>query len=95
MCPYIVLYFQALNSAGAGPFSSSATCLTPASSPAPVVSVRASATADSISLSWKEPHDNGSPIVAYNIDIGEKQPLVVPCVLEHVIENLLPETTYK
>lgn len=57
--------------------------------------LRGSATADTIHLTWQEPHNNGSEIVAYNIDLGEKHLISVPNVLEHVIEDLQPETTYK
>ena len=86
---------QALNSAGAGPFSGVATCTTPPSSPGAVMSLRASATANSIHLTWKEPPCNGSRIVSYNIDLGEKHLITVDNILDHVIEDLMPETTYK
>ena len=86
---------QAINSAGAGLYSPVATCLTPPSSPSSVVSIRASATATSVLLQWKEPHDNGSEIYAYNIDIGEKQLITISAVTEYTIEELSPETTYK
>ena len=87
--------FQALNSAGVGPFSAIASCVTPPSSPGAVVSLRATATADTITLVWKEPVNNGSDILSYNIDLGEKHQICVSNVLEYVIEDLLPETTYK
>ena len=87
--------FQALNSAGAGPFSAMSECTTPSSSPGPVVSLRASTTATSIHLSWKEPTANGSRILHYNIDLGEKHLIPVENVLEYCIEDLAPETTYK
>ena len=70
-------------------------CVTPPSSPGAVTHVRGTATADSISLVWQEPHRNGSDIVAYNIDLGENHLIAVANVLEHVIEDLQPETTYK
>ncbi|KAK2143631.1 hypothetical protein LSH36_825g03009 [Paralvinella palmiformis] len=86
---------QALNSAGAGPFSAIATCMTPPSSPGPVMSVRASATATSIHLVWKEPLNNGSPILSYNINVGEKLVMSVDNILDYVIDDLVPETTYR
>ncbi|XP_064615415.1 fibronectin type-III domain-containing protein 3A-like isoform X3 [Liolophura sinensis] len=86
---------QAINSAGSGPFSSPVTCVTPSSSPAPVVSIRYSAAATTIALTWKEPNCNGSEIIAYNIDVGEKNLTVVSSITEHTLEGLSPETTYK
>jgi predicted phage tail protein len=86
---------QAQNSAGVGPFSAIASCLTPPSSPGPVVSLRATATANTITLMWKEPLNNGSDIISFNIDLGEKHQISVSNVLEYVIHDLLPETTYK
>ena len=90
-----MLSFQALNSAGAGPFSATASCMTPSSSPGAVLSVRASATATTVRLTWKEPNCNGSEIISFNIDIGEKHLISVGNVLEYVIEELMPETAYK
>ena len=84
-----------MNSAGAGPYSPVATGITPPSSPGPVVSVRASATAVSIHLTWKEPVSNGSEILSYNIDLGEKHLISVANTQEYVIQDLLPETTYR
>ena len=86
---------QAVNSAGAGLYSPPASCHTPPSSPSSVVSIRASPTANSVQLVWKEPNSNGSEIHSYNIDIGDKQLICVSAVSEHLIEDLQPETTYK
>ncbi|XP_053404660.1 fibronectin type-III domain-containing protein 3A-like isoform X3 [Mercenaria mercenaria] len=86
---------QAINSAGHGLYSPVATCQTPPSSPSAVISIRASSAATSVQLIWKEPHDNGSEIYAYNIDIGEKQLICVSAVTEYTLEELTPETTYK
>lgn len=72
-----------------------ATCQTPPSSPSAVVSIRATPTATNVQLVWKEPHDNGSEIYAYNIDIGEKQLICVSAVTEYLLEDLTPETTYR
>ena len=87
---------QAINSAGPGLYSPIATCHTPPSSPSGVVSIRAQTTATSVTLIWKEPHDNGSEIYAYNIDLGNDKPLVnVGAVTEYTVEDLTPETAYK
>lgn len=84
-----------MNSAGSGPYSPAATCVTPPSSPSPVTSIRHSSTATTISLQWREPNCNGSDIISYNIDIGEKQLLSVSAVSDYTIEELAPETVYK
>lgn len=86
---------QAINSAGAGPFSPVATMVTPPSSPSAVIHIRASATATTISLTWKEPNCNGSDIIGYNLDIGEKQLISTGAITEYTIEELAPETSYK
>ena len=86
---------QAINSAGPGLYSPMASCMTKASSPSAVVSIRAHATATSVTLEWKEPHDNGSEIVAYNIDLSDRPLLPISAVTEYTIEELTPETTYK
>ena len=67
----------------------------PSSSPGAVVSLRASATATSIHLTWKEPASNGSAVTSYSIDIGEKFVISVEDSLEYVVDDLTPETTYK
>ena len=92
---YVILLFQALNSAGAGAFSSVCSCQTPPSSPGPVVLLRPHATANSIHIMWKEPNANGSKITQYNLDIGERHLITVEKALEYEILDLLPETTYK
>lgn len=86
---------QAVNSAGVGPFSMVAECLTPSSSPGPVGLLRAIPTATSVQLSWKEPPNNGCRITYYNIDLGERHLISVENVTDYVIENLIPESTYK
>ncbi|ESO87946.1 hypothetical protein LOTGIDRAFT_126794 [Lottia gigantea] len=85
---------QAINSAGAGPFSTHATCVTLPSSPASISTIRCTSTASSITLSWKEPSNNGSDITAYYIDMGDKQ-IIVDRVGEYTIDSLTPETTYR
>jgi len=84
-----------VNSAGVSAFSAVSSIVTPPSSPAPVVSLRATATATTIQLSWKEPPCNGSKILSYNIDLGDRHLLVVDNVLEYCVEDLAPETVYR
>ena len=86
---------QAVNSAGAGLYSPVSTCVTPPSSPSTVLSIRASPSATNVLLQWKEPHNNGSEIYAYNIDIGASQLISISAVTEYTIEELTPETSYK
>ena len=86
---------QALNSAGVGAFSAIGSCVTPPSSPGPVTSVKAHPSTHTIAVSWKEPITNGSDITSYNIDLGEKHRICVGNVTDYVIEDLLPETTYR
>lgn len=86
---------QAINSAGAGPFSPVATVVTPPSSPSSVTHIRNSATATTITLTWKEPNCNGSDIIGYNLDIGEKQLIPIGAITEYTVEELDPETSYK
>lgn len=78
-----------------GPFSAIASCTTPPSGPNAVVVVKTSSTANSVTLIWKEPANNGSEILSYNIDLGEKHLISVGKVLEYTIDDLLPETTYR
>ena len=91
------MFYQAVNSAGAGPFSSVSWSQSPMSSPAAVSAVRATSTPRSIHLCWKEPLSNGSRILSYNVDIGDSRPLlsVDADTLEYSIADLTPETTYK
>lgn len=95
---------QAFNPAGAGPYSELVHCQTPASAPDPVSTLCVleeeppSAHPDSPSvclvLNWEEPCNNGSEILAYNIDLGDSC-ITVGNTTTHVMKNLLPETTYR
>ncbi|CAF1136420.1 unnamed protein product, partial [Didymodactylos carnosus] len=86
---------QAVNSAGQGPYTAIASCMTPATCPSIVTSVKAHAKSTSISLSWKVPANNGSPITGYYIDIGEKELIFVGELTEYTIDEVLPDTTYR
>ncbi|XP_027443332.1 fibronectin type III domain-containing protein 3B isoform X2 [Callorhinus ursinus] len=95
---------QAVNQAGAGPYSELVLCQTPASAPDPVSTLcvleeeTLNAYPDSpfvcLVLNWEEPCNNGSEILAYNIDLGDAS-ITVGNTTTHVIKDLLPETTYR
>ncbi|XP_059543030.1 fibronectin type III domain-containing protein 3B isoform X6 [Myotis daubentonii] len=95
---------QAVNQAGAGPYSELVLCQTPASAPDPVSTLCVleeeppGAHPDSPSvclvLNWEEPCNNGSDILAYNIDLGDTS-ITVGNTTTHVLRDLLPETTYR
>jgi len=85
-----------VNSAGAGPFSGAASCVTPPSSPSPITAIQLSPMATSVLVAWRPPEDNGSPVTAYHIVIDDRPIVIVSGdQLEHVIDDLQPETTYR
>uniref|UniRef100_A0A803W0I6 Fibronectin type III domain-containing protein 3B n=1 Tax=Ficedula albicollis TaxID=59894 RepID=A0A803W0I6_FICAL len=95
---------QAINQAGAGPYSELVTCRIPASVPDAVPSlwvledehVGACQPSPSVclALGWEEPSNNGAEITSYNIELGELS-VAVGNVTSHVVEGLLPETSYR
>ncbi|NXA51464.1 FND3B protein, partial [Nothocercus julius] len=95
---------QAVNQAGAGPYSDVVTCKLPASVPdaVSVLSVLEDEPVDAshmspsvcLVLSWEEPCNNGAEITAYNIDLGDSS-IPVGNVTSYVIHDLLPETSYR
>ncbi|CAF0733122.1 unnamed protein product [Rotaria sordida] len=87
---------QAVNSAGPGPYSMLASCVTSAAPPSIVTSVKVHAKSTSMTITWKEPSNNGSSITGYYIDIGEKELIFVnPEFNEYTIDEVLPDTTYR
>ncbi|XP_052830846.1 fibronectin type-III domain-containing protein 3A, partial [Octopus bimaculoides] len=86
---------SAINSAGAGPFSSVCRCQTQPSSPAAVVHCKVQTTATDALLKWEEPHNNGSEILSYNIDTGDKQLINITDATEYRLEHLSPDTVYR
>uniref|UniRef100_A0A8C0B069 Fibronectin type-III domain-containing protein 3A n=1 Tax=Buteo japonicus TaxID=224669 RepID=A0A8C0B069_9AVES len=96
---------QAVNVAGAGPFSDVVACMTPASVPAVVTCLRGLSEDEvesphyspstCLAISWEKPCDHGSEILGYSIDFGEKQPITVGKVLTYFIDGLQPDTTYR
>ena len=90
------LVIQAVNSAGPGPYSMLASCVTPAAPPSVVTSVKVHPKSTSIAITWKEPANNGSPISGYYIDIGEKELIFVsPELNEYSVDEVLPDTLYR
>ncbi|XP_037696553.1 fibronectin type III domain-containing protein 3B isoform X2 [Choloepus didactylus] len=95
---------QAVNQAGTGPYCELVLCQTPASAPDPVstLCVLEEETLNSypdtpsacLVLNWEEPCNNGSEILAYNIDLGDAS-ITVGNITTHIMKDLLPETTYR
>ncbi|CAM4715851.1 fibronectin type III domain-containing protein 3B isoform X1 [Lepidochelys kempii] len=95
---------QAINQAGAGPYSDLVTCRTPASVPDAVctLSVLEDEHMDAYQISpsvclvlnWEEPCNNGSEITSYNIDLGDIS-IPVSNITSYVMDDLLPETSYR
>ncbi|XP_067419204.1 fibronectin type-III domain-containing protein 3A isoform X3 [Emydura macquarii macquarii] len=107
LLPATVYYYrvQAVNVAGAGPFSEVVVCKTPASVPAVVTCLQGRSEDEvenphyspstCLAISWEKPCDHGSEILGYSIDFGEKQPITVGKVSSYFIDNLQPDTTYR
>lgn len=95
--PFHTYYFrvQAGNSAGFSTFSPVAATITPAAPPSTVTTLRSESTPTSITLYWNPPPDNGSSIIYYVIEIGDKTILTESQLTEYTIENLQPDTHYK
>ncbi|XP_048400439.1 fibronectin type-III domain-containing protein 3A-like isoform X1 [Stegostoma tigrinum] len=96
---------QAVNAAGAGYYSDTAICMTPASVPA-AVSVLQTIDEDQLSnvlpspstclaIQWEEPCCHGSEVIGYNIEYGDKQIAGVSNVTSAIIEDLQPDTAYR
>nr|XP_055037970.1 fibronectin type III domain-containing protein 3B isoform X2 [Misgurnus anguillicaudatus] len=96
---------QAVNHAGAGPYSDLATCRTPAAVPDVVSGFRLldhpPTTDDSesffpstcLALTWDEPHCNGAEIISYSICM-EDTIITIKNTTSHVIRDLLPDSEY-
>lgn len=71
-------------------------CVTPAAAPSAVTSVKVHPKSTSMTITWKEPANNGSAITGYYIDIGERDIIFVnPDLNEYTIDEILPDTTYR
>ncbi len=98
---------KAINLNGSSNFSPQAECLTLASVPSIVNSIKIEEiNSDSIRIFWKQPISNGSPILFYNIDLVENATntsvysayIVVynqEMNCEYKIESLQPDKIYK
>lgn len=88
----------AINSAGASPFSSSVSMLTPASAPAaPIGLFLSNSSSSSLSLRWKKPADHGDTITQYRVEWGqqEKDLSSVAAYRKRIsLSDLKPDTTY-
>lgn len=96
---------QAVNVHGSSAFSQLAECVTQASAPAAVHSIKLEElTANSMSVSWKQPNSNGCPVVSYNIDLTELSQHASNSYIvvnskqsncEYKLDSLTPDTVYK
>uniref|UniRef100_A0A4W3H2U3 Fibronectin type-III domain-containing protein 3A n=1 Tax=Callorhinchus milii TaxID=7868 RepID=A0A4W3H2U3_CALMI len=96
---------QAVNVAGAGLFSDVSLCLTPASVPAAVtflqvvdedqLNIPLDSSSTCLALHWEGPRDNGSEIINYSIDYGDKVPILVDKSNSYIIQDLQPDTVYR
>lgn len=96
---------QAVNQAGAGPYSDLVTCRTPAAAPDLISGFHQlnlplnPAESESFSLStclaltWDEPNCNGAQIISYNIQIGDRI-ISTENTNQHIIRDLLPDSEY-
>ena len=86
---------QAGNNAGWSAISKASPTITPPSSPAAVCVTRHVVTPTTIKLSWQEPACHGADILHYNIDMSDHMESTSGPALEHVLEGLIPDTTYR
>jgi hypothetical protein len=85
--------FQATNCAGSSDWSAVTTHQMPASSPNAVTGVEGVPSSSSISLAWSTPLTNGSPILHYNLMLGET--VITAPLNAYTLDNLMPDTQYK
>ena len=97
LTPATAYYFrvEASNSAGYGPYSNVLGMVTQAAAPSVVAVPQTEVTAGSISLSWTEPINNGSPITHYNIEVGEHTVTTDGPLTKYTIESLESNTSYR
>uniref|UniRef100_A0A8D2ZM68 Fibronectin type-III domain-containing protein 3A n=1 Tax=Scophthalmus maximus TaxID=52904 RepID=A0A8D2ZM68_SCOMX len=48
-----------------------------------------------LGICWDPPCDHGSEITSYLIDLGERQPIAIGPVSQHIIQHLQPDTSYR
>ncbi|XP_067290476.1 fibronectin type III domain-containing protein 3B isoform X2 [Pseudorasbora parva] len=97
---------QAVNQAGAGPYSDLVTCRTPAAVPDVVSGVHlldlpptpteseSFSPSTCLALTWDEPHCNGAEITSYSISMGDNIITNTGNVTCHIIRDLLPDSEY-
>ncbi|XP_072914559.1 fibronectin type-III domain-containing protein 3A-like isoform X2 [Hemitrygon akajei] len=96
---------QAVNAAGAGYYSDTIICMTPASVPAAVsvlqvidldqLEIAPQSPSTCLAIQWEEPCCHGSEITGYNLEYGGKQIIAVSTTTSAIIEDLQPDTTYR
>uniref|UniRef100_A0A673MU62 Fibronectin type III domain-containing protein 3B-like n=1 Tax=Sinocyclocheilus rhinocerous TaxID=307959 RepID=A0A673MU62_9TELE len=96
---------QAVNQAGAGPYSDLVTCRTPAAAPDVVSGFRLVdhplnptesepfSHSTCLALTWDEPRCNGAEMTSYSISMGDSI-ITAGNVTCHVIRDLLPDKTF-
>lgn len=94
---------QAVNQAGAGPYSEQASFRTPATNPDPITTLSLLDLPSSpetghfpstcLFLKWEEPNSNGAEIASYIISVNE-QTIVVESGTSHLVTGLQPDTEY-
>lgn len=53
------------------------------------------ATPTTLKLSWQEPACHGADILHYNIDLSDRTESTSGPAVEHTLEGLIPDTTYR
>ncbi|XP_023720890.1 fibronectin type-III domain-containing protein 3A isoform X3 [Cryptotermes secundus] len=86
---------QASNSAGWSAVSAASQTITPPSSPAAMCLPRYVVTPTTIKLSWQEPACHGADILHYNIDVGDHIESTIGPAVEHTLDGLIPDTSYR
>jgi len=89
----LCVLFKAWNGVGSSDWSLVTSHLMPASSPSTVTGLEAEGDSNSIELRWRVPADNGSPILHYNVLVGDS--LLVAHSNSYVLDNLMPDTHYR
>lgn len=97
LIPATVYYFRlcAINQAGTSSYSQISRIQTPPSSPSIPTFVDYEKSAYDIKLTWIEPDCNGTPILYYNVECGDRLVSTPDSSTELTIDQLLAETTYK
>ncbi|KAI5705127.1 hypothetical protein M8J76_013911 [Diaphorina citri] len=97
--PATVCHFrlQAGNSAGWSPFSETSVITTPPGPPGSLTLRKTSVTTPtSLTVSWSEPANHGSPILHYVLETSDPaQPIITCDTTSYQLTGLSPHTTYK